>query len=1046
MRYRFGLTAAILLFLGTGSAGAQTRVVTGKVSDSTTSRAISSGQVSVQGSTISTTIKDDGTFSIVVPLRDVLLMVRSVGFKRRDVAVPMSQSAVQVSLAKDIFQLEEVVVTGQATGVQRRNLPNAVATVSADRLVETPTASIEQSLQGKISGAYINQNNGAPGGGNIVRMRGVTSVIGSFQPLYVVDGVIVSNAEIGRGTNLIVRAYTSQGIVPVTDNQDNAINRIADLNPNDIDHVEVLKGASAAAIYGSKAANGVILITTKKGRYGAPQYNITQRLGTSSISNKYGTRCFSRATEVDSAFGAQGVADFNAAVAANGGKAPCHDFEDELYGRAALANETSGSVSGGSENTRYFASMLVKHDGGILPNTYADKQSFRLNLDQNIGSKLQVSTGAEIIHDGNDRGLSNNENNGAPAQAALSSMPSYLDYRGTCPDGSRVTNPTSSKPCKDALGQPVVATYGYTFPYAFSNPFQTTALVKNKESVWRSVFSGRVNWDAVSTAQHTLRLVANGGGDIFTQKNQVYAPPEVQFETLRGIPGSSAIGFGQSQQFNVNANLVHTYKTAGGTTFTTQAGVQYETADLDRDNTLSNNLVGGQPNQGSGTVVTVQQYRERIRDLGFFAQEEFLTLGDRLLLTAGGRADRSSNNSDTKKVAFYPKAAISYRVPGLFDEFKLRASFGQSGNQPAYGRKFTELNPGNINGLPISVIRGTAAAPDVRPERQTEVEGGMDATMFGGRANLEFTVYQKGIKDLLLTRTLTPTAGFSTLVYNGVYTDSAGATQSTRFRNRGFEVGLTVLPVQTRTAEWNLHGTFYSNRCTVLSVPTTFRPISFFNFDQFGTTQIQRDSSCTQVCANDSIGRLPGDAKCVCPGTGTTLATGAICNRKIGDNSPDWRASVSSDLTYKRFRLYALFDHQQGSVITNFSRFTYDAVGTSADQTVAKPGELSGDQRITRSDKTALSTATWDATYTKLREATLTYDLPSSVAKRLWSGARYIRLSLSGRNLITWSHYQKIGYDPEVQQVARSLAVETTWELWAYPPSRSFFFTLDLGF
>src|SRR5207245_1815589 len=168
---------------------------------------------------------------------------------------------------------------------------------------------------------------------------------------------------------------------------------------------------------------------------------------------------------------------------------------------------------------------------------------------------------------------------------------------------------------------------------------------------------------------------------------------------------------------------------------------------------------------------------------------------------------------------------------------------------PGYGQKFTNLNAANIAGLPIATVAATAAAPDLRPEKQVELEGGVDATMFSGRANLEATVYQKGISDLLLTRSLTPTAGFSQLVYNGVFKDATGATQTTKIRNRGFEVGLTVLPVQTPSFQWNLHGTFFMNRCRVLSTPSTFRPNTFFNFDQFGTTQIEKDSSCTQVWA-----------------------------------------------------------------------------------------------------------------------------------------------------------------------------------------------------
>src|SRR6185295_2246053 len=306
MRCRSILSALVLLFLVIVThASAQTRVVTGRVLDSLTNEIITSGQVSVQGTTVGSTIKDDGTFTVAVPPRDVVLSVRSIGFKRKDVPVPASQGAADVSLARDYFQLEAIVVTGQATGVERKNLANSVATVSADQLVKTSTSSVEQALQGKMAGADINQNNGAPGGGNIVRMRGVTSIIGSFQPLYVVDGVIVSNAEIGRGTNMVQRAYTSQGLVPTVDNQDNSVNRIADLDPNDIESVEVLKGAAASAIYGSKASNGVILITTKRGRNGTPQFSVTQRFGASKISNKYGSRCYTSAAEAGSVFGPQ---------------------------------------------------------------------------------------------------------------------------------------------------------------------------------------------------------------------------------------------------------------------------------------------------------------------------------------------------------------------------------------------------------------------------------------------------------------------------------------------------------------------------------------------------------------------------------------------------------------------------------------------------------------------------------------------------------------------------------------------------------------------
>src|SRR6185503_12013440 len=186
--------ALAVSLLTAGRAQGQTRIVTGRVTDSLTQEVVTSGQVSVQGTSVGTVIKDDGTFTIAVPSRDVVLVVRSIGFKRKDLAIPASQNSVNVALERDYFQLEAIVVTGQATGVERKNLANAVASVSAEQLAKAPTASVEQSLQGKLAGAQITMNTFAPGGGVMVRLRGVTSINGNFTPLYVVDGVIVSDA------------------------------------------------------------------------------------------------------------------------------------------------------------------------------------------------------------------------------------------------------------------------------------------------------------------------------------------------------------------------------------------------------------------------------------------------------------------------------------------------------------------------------------------------------------------------------------------------------------------------------------------------------------------------------------------------------------------------------------------------------------------------------------------------------------------------------------------------------------------------------------
>ena len=367
------------------------------MTDSLTAEPLTSGQVSVQGSTIATTIKDDGTFTVAVPPRDVVLQIRSIGYKRKEVRVPASQNSIQAGLERDYFQLEAIVVTGQATGVERKNLANSVASVAAEQLTKTPTATVEQSLQGKFAGAQITDNSGAPGGGMRVSIRGVGSIIGAITPLYVVDGVIVSDAVIFSGTNFITRADVPAGINP--------INRIGDLNPNDIENVEVLKGASASAIYGSKASNGVVLITTKRGRTGAPQFTATQRIGVSHVNpgSLIGARAWQNAAEVQTQFGAASpaVGDFNAA----GGQ--FFDNERSLVGGTPLSNETAATVSGGSETTRYFASGLVRHEGGIVNGTFSDKQSVRLNLDQTVARRLNIVLSTDVIHTSDDRGLTN---------------------------------------------------------------------------------------------------------------------------------------------------------------------------------------------------------------------------------------------------------------------------------------------------------------------------------------------------------------------------------------------------------------------------------------------------------------------------------------------------------------------------------------------------------------------------------------------------------------------------------------------------------------
>ena len=979
MRYACGL-AALLLAGAIGSAVAQERPISGKVRDSVTGAPLSSVVVAVLGTRLSTTTGDSGTFLLAAPAGQVTLVFRIVGYKRRDVVVPAATTTVDIALERDVFRLEEIVVTGQATGVVRRNVANAVGTVEASDLGAVPTASIEQQLQGKVAGADIQTNSGAPGGGVQVRLRGITSINADAQPLYVVDGAIVSDVAIPSNQEAVTNAGGGQ---------DGPVNRIADLDPNDIATLEILKGASASAIYGGRASNGVVIITTRHGTATAPRVSVSQRFGFFELSHEIGSRHFRTVGEVDSVYGP--------GTAASVGWTPGTfiDLERELAGRRGLSSETDASISGGTEATRYFVSGSVKNDAGIIPNTGFQRQNLRLNLDQRLGQRLQASLTTDFIHTVASRGLTNNDNTTTSFYMVLPFTPSIVNL-GRRADGTYPNN-----------------------PFAGSNPIQTANLMRNDEGVYRFIGSGQLRWDLRQTATSSLRAVATGGMDFFNQKNVLFFPPDLQFSNDNGLPGTSLLSNSNSLSLNLDGSLVHTYTPPGAQyTATTSAGLQYARRALDIDRVTSRNLVAGQSNIDAGTSIQVGENQSLIKNVGYYLQEEVLTLQERLLLTLGIRADQSSLNANPNRLFLYPKASASYRwLRGLAfaDELKLRFAYGESGNEPLYGQRFTPLQAtNNIQGLPGLVIDGTTSAIDLRPERQREYEGGVDATLFHSRASLQFSVYQKNISDLLLRRSLAPSSGFIVENFNGG-----------RMRTRGVEIGLDMIPIRAAAVQWLLRTTFSSTRSVITSLPVP----AFFTAGfgaSLGAFRIEQGASATQIVGND------------------TLPDGSVVVRKIGDATPDFRMSFTNDLTIRRWNLHFLLDWQQGGNILNFTKLLYDFGQLTPDYANPIPGssETVGQRRLAGFTKTAANYME-SASFLKLREITLTYEVAPAMVQRLWGGVRTASLSVSARNLLTITRYT--GLDPEVSD-AGNQPVGRNIDLAPFPPSRSFWLTVNLGF
>ena len=1008
MKYPWLSAVAVAMLTTTSTAVAQTRTVTGKVVEVGSNAPIGSAQIQIKGTTTGTLARDDGTFTIVAPTTAITLTVRRIGFPPQDAPVAANQDTITITMARDPLKLEEIVVTGLATGMSRRNLANSVASVSADEVAKVPATSIENALQGKVAGAQIQQNTGAPGGGNRIRLRGITSLTSTANPLYVVDGVVTSDIGIAPGINRVTKASGATSIAVAS--QESPVNRIADLNPNDIESVEVLKGAAASAIYGSKASAGVILITTKRGRGGKPAFTLRTGAGTSSLAYKEGSRHFTNIQDAYAVFAPIAGTPQRAAVDQLFDPNRQIDYEQEVFGEHPLNWETSLGVSGGNEQTRYLVSGLLKYDGGVAKNTYARKQNIRVNLDQNFGKKWLATINGEVLRNNNDRGLFGNDNAGNSIYYTITKIPSWLDLRRR-PDGSY---PVS--------------------PFHASNPFQTIDLFQNEETVWRSITSGRLTYSAYTSDRNQVRIVGVGGFDVFNQKNFVFSPPELYFEDDDGFSGLNGLSYGQNINKNLNLNAVHVFTPASGSfTATTSLGTQYETRDLDVSRTVSENLLSGLPNLRDGTRRDLDEQAENVEDFGMFAQHEFLWK-EKLLLTAGLRADRSTNNGDAGKYFYYPKASASYRfsnvIRNVIDEAKVRFAVGESGNQPTFGQKFTNLNSGNIGGIGGFTIGTTAGSKDLRPERQREYETGVDLAMFGNKATVEVTAFERRISDLLLDRTLPPSSGLGSERFNGGL-----------MRVRGLESSINIIPREFGGVQWNSRINFALNRAKILELPV---PPFLFSSAQVGAVRIEKGKSPTQLIGNDTVsvaGKTPDGRDSV------GLTVGQIVPVVMGDGNPDYTLGFGNDFKWKGLSAYVLIDRQQGGMLAAGTWRHYDLGGNSRDfDVMTKSGERLGDQRV-RAYRNVTRIYYQDASFTKLREVTLGARIPRSWLSKVRGvqGVSDAQISVSGRNLYWWTPYR--GGDPEFTNFgAGNDNLQRNRELAAYPASRSFWVNLNLGF
>ncbi|HEU5290533.1 MAG TPA: SusC/RagA family TonB-linked outer membrane protein [Cyclobacteriaceae bacterium] len=979
-----------LLLLTTGLAFAQSTTVKGKVTDARTGDGVIGANIIVKGTATGTITDSNGEFSLEVPANATLL-VSFIGYISEEVAV--TGDRVDVQLSEDITSLEEVVISGLASTVKRSNLGNTVSSVSGEELAgRTAIQTLDGGLQGKVVGAQILSNSGAPGGGISMKLRGITTITGSSEPLYIIDGVYVDNSVNQPATNTVTQAQVGGG---PTSNQDNGANRIGDLDPNDIANIEILKGASASAIYGSRANAGVVIITTKRGATGKTSVTFGQDVGVAKILNPLGVRPFT-SQSVLADFGPAAQAQYDAAKAA--GK--LYNYEDEMYGETGTLLNTRLTVSGGGDKTKFYLAASNKDEEGIIKNTGFKRQSVRANIDHKISDMFDFNMSTNYIRSQMDRGVTNNDNAGVSYGVALSATLPWHELHPT--DGIYPNHPANP-----------------------SNPLQTRDKSQIGDVTNRFIVGSGLNVNILRKSNSLLQLKLTGGLDYYNNESTLYFPEYLQF-TINNQDGLYSRG--NNVTFNTNASAFLIFSTTAGTVdLTTSAGINRLDQHRELLTTQAQQLVAGQANLNQAGALNVFNRVLDTEDIGYAFQQE-ANWQDKLIGTASVRLDKSSLNGDPNKLFAYPKFSLAANIANFdfwpvdaISQLKLRTAYGEAGGVPNPNPTtlaqavFTPLAATNTGGETGTIVGNVKGDPDILPERSKEFEIGMDLGVFNNRVGLEATWYNKKVEDLILQAAMPPSSGFTAIT-----------TNLADIENKGVELSLTALVVSKSAVKWNTTLNWWKNvsELTRLDIPAFNPPGAGFGTG-LGTVRLEEGKSLTQIVGTN----------------------GSTTVEVLGNTAPDWELSWNNSVTFlKNFEFSMLWHWKKGGNNINLTGLLTDFGGTSYNYDKILPdGQRLGDARIAAffSGQNA-SLYVEDSEYIKLREISLYYSLPKSVLSSVFKDAvQRVRFGVSGNNLLLISDYSS--YDPEVSNFGSGGVIGGV-EVTPFPNSKRMFFHLEVAF
>ncbi|MEM6318692.1 MAG: TonB-dependent receptor [Bacteroidota bacterium] len=1016
------------------------QTVTGVVTDDASGEALIGANVLVKGTTQGTITDIDGSYSLEIDMEDAVLIFSYTGYQTQEIPLG-NQTTLDVQLGEGSV-LDEVVVVGYGTQ-KKGDLTSAIANISSEEIEVAPITSVEQAMQGRSAGVQITSSTGQPGAALNVRIRGATSITASSDPLYVIDGVPMVSEN---NSALFTGGYN--------------FNSISDINPDDIESIQILKDASATAIYGARGANGVVLINTKRGVAGK---------GTVELDVYTGIQGPTRV--IDMMDSRQFINMMNEA-AANDGLAPDYfsnpdfgnfigdpddpelqntDWYDEILRDDAPMTNYSLSARGGNQKVSYFTSVGYLDQEGYQKGTNFDRFSGRVNVDAQVSEKFKVGVSSFVARSDSKSTIGDNSLYGVMINslAADPTMPVFQE------DGSY------SDP------------FSYYSWWAFENPRAATDLYQRNTITTRFLGSVYGEYELIPN----LKLRSSWSADFQYLKDRLFYPSNT-FQAIRsGNTGEGLFATAETLTW-LNENILTYTANLGGdhnldllAGFTMQES-QREISEINGQNFATNIL---------GSLELASDITEAAAELSDWGLLSYLgrvnyNFKNKYYITSSVRVDGSSRFGQDNRYGVFPSVAVSWRAsaePFLQDlswlyDLKIRASYGLSGNQEGIdnfaSRSLWSLN-GQYGGVP-AIRPDQLGNSQLGWESTTQLDIGFDAAFVDGRVNLVFDYFNKSTTDLLLESIVPATSGYSNVFRN-----------IGEVRNRGMEIGLNTVNINRNGFSWETSFNISTidnevirleqdNQISGLDgvqshILTTGAPLGSFNLIQFEGVDPQTGNSIFTDANNDGVintddAMIPRDE-----------------DGNIKSVWPDFYGGLNNRISYKGFSLSVFLQFSKGNYLWNHGRYAAEQVGWSfnfggfllpygnntqrvEDERWRQPGDVTdvpraGVGNVFDAEGNVTDTyQNWqensdqwleDASYLRVKNVEFSYQIPQALLQNV--GLNNATLYFRGQNLATITNY--LGVDPEVSSNGESV-LQPGEDYGGLGQAKTYVFGVKLGF